>query len=74
MDFLVYINRHENQSVFGSRQNNSTEAEVQLRKKLNDYKLKLGKDDEFLHLELARNGFDTVNGRLLTLHPELKKK
>ena len=41
---------------------------------MNDYKLKLGKDAEFLHLELARNGFHTVSGRPLTLHPQLKKK
>jgi len=74
MDFPVYINRHENQSVFGSRRKNSTDEEIRLRKQVNDYKLKLGKNTEFLHLELARNGFDTVSGRPLTLHPQLKKK
>ena len=41
---------------------------------MNDYKLKLEKEAEFLHLELARNGFHTVSGRPLTLHPQLKKK
>ena len=44
-----------------------------LRKTLNDYKLRLGKDAEFLHLELARNGFHTVSGRPLTLHPQLRE-
>ena len=38
------------------------------------YVYKLWKDAEFFHLELARNGFHTVNGRPLTLHPQLKKK
>ena len=74
MDFHVYVSRHQDQSIFGNRQNGDTRDECQLRKKLNDYKLKLGKDAEFLHLELARNGFHTVSGRPLTLHPQLKKK
>ena len=69
MDFFVFINKHQDQSVFGSRQNDATAEEIRLRKKLNDYKSRLGKDAEFLHLELARNRFHTVSGRLLTLHP-----
>ena len=74
MDFLVFVNKHQDQSVFGSRQNDASAEEVQLRKNLNDYKSRLGKDTEFFHLELAKNGFHTVSGRLLTLHPQLKKK
>ena len=72
--FYVYISRHQDQSIFGSRQNDATAEEVRLRKKMDDYKLKLEKDAEFLHLELARNGFHTVSGRPLTLYPQLKKK
>ena len=53
----VYLSRHQDQSIFGSRQNDATAEEVRLRKKLNDYKLKLGKDAEFLHLELAKTDF-----------------
>ena len=41
---------------------------------MNDYKLKLEKDAEFLHFELARNGFHTVSSRPLTLHPQLREK
>mmetsp|Transcript_37947 Transcript_37947/g.42779 ORF Transcript_37947/g.42779 Transcript_37947/m.42779 type:complete len:163 (+) Transcript_37947:149-637(+) len=74
MDFPVYISRHENQSVFGSRRKNSTDEEIRLRKQVNDYKLKLEKCAEFLHLKLAKNGFHTVSGRPLTLHPQLRKK
>ena len=69
----MYINKHQDLPVFWSRWNYSTGEEIWLRKKLNDYKLKLGKDAEFLHLELARNGLHTVSGRLLILHPQLKK-
>ena len=44
------------------------------RKQVNDYKLKLEKNDEFLYLELTRNGFHTVSSRPLTLHPQLRGK
>ena len=71
--FYVYISRHQDQSIFGSRRNDATKDEIQLRKKLNDYKLKLEKDAEFLHLELARNGFHTISSRPLTLHPQLRE-
>ena len=74
INFLVYINKHQDQSVFGSRQKKSTDEEIRLRKQVNDYKLKLEKDAEFLHLELARNGFHTVSSIPLTLHPQLRKK
>ena len=47
---------------------------IRLRKQVNSYELKLEKDAEFLHLELARKGFHTISGRPLTLHPQLRKK
>ena len=74
MDFYVYISRHQDQSIFGSRQNDATAKEVRLRKKMDDYKLKLEKDAEFLHLELARNRFHTVGSRQLPLHQYLREK
>ena len=70
----MHINKHQDQSVFESRQNNSTDKEIWLRKQVNDYKLKLEKDAEFLHLELTRNGFHIVSHRPLTLHPQLREK
>ena len=34
--FLVYINKHQDQSVFGNRQKKSTDEEIRLRKQVND--------------------------------------
>ena len=65
--FLVYIHKHQDQSVFGSRRNFLIYKEIQLRKQVNDYKLKLEKDIEFLHLEFSRNEDDTP---IDNSHPE----